>query len=301
IEALKASGTEDQRRRFFAAALAGERFANAIAERGTERADIRKARLQQAGDGFLLNGTKYYSTGALTADWVAVLAADPDDNQAFVLVPAGSPGLERHDDWRGFGQRSSTSGTTVLKDVRVSAEQVLPRPAPDAALNLIGPGTQLVHAAIDTGIARGALDDGTAFIRDRARPWREANVARAAEEPHVIVHVGKLATRVTAAEALLGWAADTLDQIRAEPLTEASVTRAVLAVDQTKAFAAEVSLQVASEILELAGSSATDAGHGLDRHWRNARTHTLHDPARWKFHHVGAWLLSGEQPPFAPA
>jgi alkylation response protein AidB-like acyl-CoA dehydrogenase len=244
----------------------------------------------------VLRGTKYYSTGALTADWIGVQALDAEGETAWVFVPSDAPGLTRVDDWHGFGQRSSHSGTTILKDVPVTGDQVLRPPGEDLA-NTIVPATQLVHAAIDVGIARGVLDDGVAFVRERSRPWHEAKVSRAADEPHVILHVGRLATRLAAAEALLQSAATTLDEIRAAPLTADAVGRATIAVDQAKAFAAEISLQVSTEILEVAGASATDEQHGLDRHWRNARTHTVHDPARWKLHHVGAFVLSGELPP----
>jgi alkylation response protein AidB-like acyl-CoA dehydrogenase len=277
IETLKLHGSDVQKQRFFSAILNGERFANAISERGTAAVNVRMTRLERTASGGVLDGRKYYSTG--------------------VLVPAGAEGLTRIDDWTGFGQRTSTSGTTILDGVRVDAEQILSRPGPDAPPDTTAAAIQLAHAAIDVGIARGAFEDGVAFVREQTRPWFEAGVQRAAQEPHVILQVGRLATRLSAAEALLRWAAETLDQVHAAPITPDSAAEAVLAVDQAKAFAAEISLQISTEILELADSSVTDAGHGLDRHWRNARTHTLHDPARWKLHHVGNFLLNDELPP----
>jgi SfnB family sulfur acquisition oxidoreductase len=298
IEAIRLRGTDDQKRFFFSAALRGERIANAAAERGTARADIRETTLSTAPAGTLrLRGIKYYSTGALTADWIAVLAKDELRKPVLVLVPGDAPGIERHNDWNGFGQRSSNSGTTVLDDVLVRPEQVVPRPAPGDPPDVAIATTQLVHAAVDVGIARGAFEDGVAFIQTSARPWHEAGVEKAADEPHVILQVGHLATRLAAAEALLTSAAQTLDEVRGGTITVDSAARATLAVAQAKAFGAEVSLQIATEILEVAGSSATDASLGLDRHWRNARTHTLHDPARWKLHQVGAFVLSGQLPP----
>jgi SfnB family sulfur acquisition oxidoreductase len=297
IETLKLHGSDVQKQRFFSAILNGERFANAISERGTAAVNVRMTRLERTASGGVLDGRKYYSTGALTADWIAVTAQDEDNAPVFVLVPAGAEGLTRIDDWTGFGQRTSTSGTTILDGVRVDAEQILSRPGPDAPPDTTAAAIQLAHAAIDVGIARGAFEDGVAFVREQTRPWFEAGVQRAAQEPHVILQVGRLATRLSAAEALLRWAAETLDQVHAAPITPDSAAEAVLAVDQAKAFAAEISLQISTEILELADSSVTDAGHGLDRHWRNARTHTLHDPARWKLHHVGNFLLNDELPP----
>jgi SfnB family sulfur acquisition oxidoreductase len=300
IESLRLHGTPVQQRRFFGAILAGERFANAISERGTARVNVRNTRLERTAGGGILDGTKYYSTGALTADWIAVMAMDADELPLFVLVPGDADGVSRHDDWNGFGQRTTTSGTTILDGVAVSDEQILGRGLPGGPPDTTGAAIQLVHAAIDVGIARGAFEDGVAFVQQRTRPWYEAGVERAQDEPHVILQVGRLATRLAAAEALLRAAADTLDRIREAPITRESAAEAVLAVDQAKAFGAEIALQISTEILELAGSSVTDAVHGLDRHWRNARTHTLHDPARWKLHHVGNFVLNGELPPLRP-
>ena len=137
-----------------------------------------------------------------------------------------------------------------------------------------------MHVAVDVGIARGALEDGCAFLRERARPWFEAGVERAADDEQLLRLAGELETQVRAAEALLARAADALDAADAAPSDTALVTEARLAVAAAKAFAGEAALHVATAIFDFAGSSAADSRHGLDRHWRNARTHTLHDPAR---------------------
>jgi alkylation response protein AidB-like acyl-CoA dehydrogenase len=59
----------------------------------------------------------------------------------------------------------------------------------------------------------------------------------------------------------------------------------------------EVALEASNTLFELAGTSSVQAGLNLDRHWRNARTHTLHDPVRWKYHVVGNYHLNGVTPP----
>jgi hypothetical protein len=43
--------------------------------------------------------------------------------------------------------------------------------------------------------------------------------------------------------------------------------------------------------------AAADRRLGLDRHWRNARTHSVHDPVSWKDHHLGGYLVDGRLPP----
>jgi alkylation response protein AidB-like acyl-CoA dehydrogenase len=137
-----------------------------------------------------------------------------------------------------------------------------------------------------------------AFIRERARPFSDSGLERASDEHHVILRVGQLNTRLSALEALLRSVAADIDAAeRVDVLTPELSTEISIAVAQVKALSAEVSLDISTQMLELCGTSATDEEDGLDRHWRNARTHTLHDPARWKYHHIGNFVLNGTPPP----
>jgi alkylation response protein AidB-like acyl-CoA dehydrogenase len=165
----------------------------------------------------------------------------------------------------------------------------------------LGARAQLYHAAIEVGIAGAALADARDFLRDRARPFFEAvrggYAERAADDPHTLLRYGRLATQVRAAEQLLAWAARELDDIGLSPADEHAAARGSLAVAQAKAFGSEVTVQVSSELFALSGASAADAKYGLDRHWRNARTHSIHDPVDWKYHHVAAYQVDGVLPP----
>ncbi len=92
-------------------------------------------------------------------------------------------------------------------------------------------------------------------------------------------------------------AARTLDALAAQSeLSEDDVARASVAVGEAKVLTTEIALLASEKLFELAGTQATLAEHGLDRHWRNARTHTLHDPVRWKYHLVGNYYLNGVAP-----
>ena len=134
-------------------------------------------------------------------------------------------------------------------------------------------------------------------MREKSRPWIDAKVERAGDDPYVIADVGRLQIELHAAEALLHKAARVLDETAAVPIDGDAAARASIAVAEAKALTTEISLQASEKLLELAGSRATLAEHGLDRHWRNARTHTLHDPVRWKYHAVGDFYLNDRQPP----
>ncbi len=298
VNVLRQQGTPAQREFFFAEVLAGKRFGNAQSEAGTKHVQDFRTRLlpDPTTGGFLLTGVKHYSTGALYADWIPVLARREDDTLHVAYVPRDAPGLTVVDDWAGMGQRTTASGTVRLADVAVPADRVVPHHLTFTGPQLHGALAQLLHAAIDVGIARGALDEATAFVRTSARPWFESGVPTAAEDPLVIQRVGELAIQVAAAEALLVAAGRAVDEARAD-LTDDSAGRASIAVATAKAYVDPVAVAAGSAVFELGGTRSSLDHLNLHRHWRNARTHTLHDPARWKIQHIGRYVLSGQLPP----
>ncbi|HWV86799.1 MAG TPA: SfnB family sulfur acquisition oxidoreductase [Capillimicrobium sp.] len=297
VDVLAVWGTEAQRRRLFADVLAGARIGNALAERGGLHAQDLRTRLLP---GPVLDGRKYYCTGSLTSRWIAVSALDPEDRLRLAFVRRDAPGVTVDDDWDAMGQRATVSGTTTFEQVAVDPDLVLPYDQAYAVPQQLGARAQLVHAAIEAGIARGALDDAAAYLRERARPSSEAvraGAGAAIEDPHVLHGYGRLSARVAAAEALLAQAATTLERIGLVPADAQAAARGSLAVAAAKAFASEVAVEVASELFRLCGTSATAGKHDLDRHWRNARTHSVHDPMDWKYHHIAAFELGGVLPP----
>ena len=296
LNSLIGSASEAQKQTLFASVLGGARIGNGGPERGTKNTLDIRTRLTADGDQFLLNGRKFYSTGALFAHWVAVKAINDDGKQVLVFLPRGTPGLYIIDDWSGFGQRTTASGSVLLENVRVSGERVVDNWKLGLAPNIQGAVSQLIQAAIDAGIAREAIDESIRFVRERSRPWIDANVERASDDPYVIADIGKLKLELHAAEALLRRPGRVLDEIAAEPIDEHSAARASIVVAEAKVLTTQVALLASEKLFELSGSRATLAEFNLDRHWRNARVHTLHDPVRWKVHAVGAWHLNGALP-----
>ncbi|NEE43230.1 SfnB family sulfur acquisition oxidoreductase, partial [Streptomyces sp. SID8455] len=146
---------------------------------------------------------------------------------------------------------------------------------------LHGAIAQLLHTAIDAGIAAGALAEAVDFVRTRSRPWFESGYASAAEDPLLIQRFGELAVRHRAADALLVAAARAVDTARAG-LDDDSAAEASIAVAAAKAYAGSAALEIADALFEVSGTRAALDSLNLHRHWRDARTHTLHDPARWK-------------------
>ena len=290
------TATQAQKEQLFSRVLKGGRIGNAGPERGSKNTLDLKARITAEGDGFVINGQKFYSTGAWFAHWIAVKALNDEGKQVIAFVPRATPGLRVVDDWSGFGQRTTASGTVLLNNVRVDADLVVDNWRINESPNIQGAVSQLVQAAIDLGIAREAIADTIRFVRERSRPWIDANVERNSDDPYVVADIGKLSIELHAAEALLRKAARVLDDVSASPVDAQAAARASIAVAEAKVLSTELSLLASEKLFELSGSRATLAEFNLDRHWRNARVHTLHDPVRWKYHAIGAYRLNGTLP-----
>ncbi|MGB9089433.1 MAG: SfnB family sulfur acquisition oxidoreductase [Pseudomonas farsensis] len=296
LEVLRVNGTPEQQQRLYTEVLAGRRFGNALAEIGTKNAHERTTRLTRDGDQLRINGRKFYCTGALYAQRIPTLVIDEQDAQHLAFVPADSHGLQVIDDWSGFGQRTTGSGSVVFDNVQVRSEDVVPFGSAFERPTTVGPLAQILHAAIDTGIARAAFEDALHFVRTRSRPWVDSGLDKACDDPLTLKSFGHLAIRLHATEALLERAGEILDRAQHDSSAD-NVAAASIAVAEARAISTEISLAAGTTLFELAGSQATLAEHNLDRHWRNARVHTLHDPVRWKYHAIGNYYLNDENPP----
>jgi SfnB family sulfur acquisition oxidoreductase len=302
VQLLKSASQPEQLGLFSRLVLRGARLANAQTERSGRTAKDIATVLTRTPYGYQLRGTKYYCTGSLFATWLPVLARleDPDsehDGEEHVaFVPADSPGLRVVDDWDALGQRLTASGTVELDEVFVDRAWVVRRAEAFTGSAPYGAFAQLLHAAIDVGIARGALDDAAEFVSTKSRPWFEAEVDRADQDPLVVQRFGEMYVDVVAAEASLVAAGRAVDAAF-ELSSEETLAEASLAVAAAKVLGERSSLAVSSALFEVAGTRSASVADNLSRHWRNARTHTLHDPVRWKLQHLGRYALRGELPP----
>lgn len=297
VAAIRTVSEPEQQADLFAAVLSGIRFGNAFSEKGTKRAAEFETRFTDHGDHVVVRGQKFYATGALLAHLVPIVAVDGEGRPWYAIADRDAPGLTVIDDWSSFGQRGTASGTVLIDDVRVEKSRLVPAWRGYTAPRVDGAIFQIIQAAIDAGIGRAALDDTIAFVREKARPWIDSGQERASDDPYTIRAIGDLTIRQHAAEALLDRAGLAIDAAVADPTPE-SVAAAQLAVAEAKVLTTEVALAASNTLFELSGTRSTLAEHNLDRHWRNARTHTLHDPVRWKVAIVGNHALNGINPPF---
>jgi alkylation response protein AidB-like acyl-CoA dehydrogenase len=272
---------------FYDEVLRGRRFGNAIAERGRRsRRDLATTIVERDG-GYVINGVKAFCTGALTAAWVPVLAKHPDGRILTAYVERTTPGLDVKQDWDAFGQRATFSGTTVLTEVFVPRERVVDRGRGHPALLLAQfAGNQLIHAAIEVGAAEGALAQAAELILAHDDPPSAGDLER----------LGAWRTQAEAARALVDHAAELVDRALAarEPSRDLAVA-ALIAVDESKSVAYALGPAVTGDLIRY--EAAAQTGDGLDRLWRNSRTHSLHDPVRWRQFYVGNYHLNGELAP----
>lgn len=289
-------GNEEQKKRVFGEILAGKRLANGGPERQNNDSKTVHTTLIQNGEVWVLNGEKFYSTGSIFADWLAIKALHPEGHVVLVLVNRFTNGIEIEDDWNGFGQRTTASGTIKLNQVHIDPALIFDERLLTQAPNYRGAYSQLMQVAIDVGIAEAAFTDLISAVK-KARPVIDANVEKASLEHFTIQETGKLQVLLDAAIALLDDAAEYLDELDSQfEVTDAQAARASILVAEAKVYANDAALTISEKLLELGGSRASLSQHNLDQHWRNARVHTLHDPVRWKIHAIGNYYLNGVFP-----
>ncbi|QDG94270.1 SfnB family sulfur acquisition oxidoreductase (plasmid) [Rhizobium sp. NIBRBAC000502774] len=296
VAAIRTVSDEAQQTLLFAEVLRGTRFGNAFSEFGSKRAADFETKFVDAGDHVIVNGQKFYSSGALLAHLVPIVALDDEGRAWYAIAERDAPGLTVIDDWSSFGQRTTLSGTVILNNVKVPKTHLVPGYKGYAEPTADGAIFQIIQVAVDTGIAQAAIDETISFVRTKSRAWVDSGVDHAWDDPYTIQAVGDLTLRLHAAQALLEKAGYAIDRAIRNPNAE-TVAEAQIVTAEAKILSTEIAITATNKLFELAGTRSTLAEHHLDRHWRNARTHTLHDPVRWKYSILGKYFLNGEKPP----
>lgn len=263
--------------------------------------------LTRDGDGFRLNGSRTFASGASTGDQLSVTAL-LDGSQVFLSLDTrgGRQGFTFLDDWDNIGQRLTDSGGVRVVDARIEHHEVLgAEPFTGGTLSpyqtLITPHWQLAFVNFYVGTAEGALTEALNWTREYATPWESSGVERATDDPYLLQTVGELVSQVRAAALLADRAGEALQEAVdfGPALTEDQRAEAAIAVYEAKFLSTEVGLQAAGRLFEIQGARATASAYGFDRHWRNLRTHTLHDPVAYKAREVGDWVLNHRHPEFS--
>ena len=201
LEVLRNTGTEQQKQQLYREVLQGARFGNALAEFKTRNATQKHSQIQAIEGGYIIQGEKFYCTGSLFAHRIPTLVKDAQEREFLAFVPRHSEGLELIDNWSGFGQRTTGSGTVKFNQVFVAEEDVIPFDQAFAQPTLVGPFAQLIHASIEVGIARAAFEETLQRVK-QARPWIDAEINHASQDPLTLYELGQVAVDVKASELL---------------------------------------------------------------------------------------------------
>ncbi|MEH3078549.1 MAG: acyl-CoA dehydrogenase family protein [Quadrisphaera sp.] len=299
VERFLVSGT-DRDRAWLRRAAAGEVFANAQAELGP--ATTTTATLRRDGEGWRLSGRKFYTTGTLYADFTWSGALDEHGERRGVVVPTAAAGVEVLDDWTGFGQKLTASGTTTFDDVVLGEEHVYRvRAEPDWYTVDFRVVLHLLLQAAMAGIGVAVLRDAVDFVRSRTRSFGVPGEHLPRDDVRVHTVIGQLSSRVAAVKALVADVARDLEATRArqhasEAERDADYVRLQVRQFEAQQVAVEDVLAATTALFEVGGASAVLSEKALDRHWRNARTIASHNPAIFRKAAIGAYLLNGTEP-----
>ncbi|MGF6597656.1 alkylation response protein AidB-like acyl-CoA dehydrogenase [Paraburkholderia sp. GAS448] len=282
--------------------VAGEIVGNAWTEVGAVKIGDVITRVSRHDNQWVVNGTKYYSTGSIFADWIDVYA-QRDDNGADVIaaVSTRQSGVRQSDDWDGFGQRTTGSGTSVFENAVVDEENIIDF---STRFKYQTAFYQLVLIAVIAGTGRAALRDISQEVRKRTRVYSHGNAPRVSEDVQVQQVVGQIAARVYAAEAAAVRAAEPSQRAYETRFgTDRDAEQAANVAAEIESAKAQVAvagliLQATTDLFNALGASGISENKLLDRHWRNARTAASHNPLIYKERIVGDWEINGKEPPF---
>ena len=296
LNMIQIMGTEQQKQFIYQEILQGKRLANGGPERNTKDTRTLATTLSFENGRYFVDGEKFYSTGSSFAHWLAIKAIHPEGHVVLTIVNREATGVDVVDNWNGFGQRTTSSGTVRLQHVEVNPLLIFDERLLSSQPNYRGAYSQLLQVAIDVGIAEAAFADTVSTIH-KARPIVDAQVEKASFEHYTLQEVGKSSVLLDAAILLLDEAAEYLDELdQLESVTDEQAAKASILVAEAKVYANDAALHISEKLLELGGSRSSLSQHNLDQHWRNARVHTLHDPVRWKLHALGDYYLNHTLP-----
>ncbi|MEY3289751.1 MAG: hypothetical protein RLZZ419_1993, partial [Pseudomonadota bacterium] len=247
------------------------------------------------------SGKKSFCSGAIDSEMLIISAKEKvNGNLLIAAIPTGRSGVTLINDWDNIGQRQTDSGSVIFEKVRVEEHEVLKDPGPlSTPFSCLRPlVAQLILTNIYLGIAEGAFEDAKQYSLREARPWHTSNMTEFNHDPYILNHYGDFWVGIESTKALTDLAAIKLDNAWKKNAKLSADERGEVAIriNSAKILATRTGLDITSRMFETMGSRSTHAGLRLDRHWRNLRTHTLHDPLDYKIKELGEWALNNIYP-----
>lgn len=291
----------DRRKRWAERLARGEIAGNAWTEIGNAGIEGFSTRVSEKNGRLVLNGEKYYTTGSLFADWIDVGASNEAGEGVTLVVDRKAAGVAIVDDWDGFGQTLTASGTTTFADVAVDPADIV---ADTGRFKYSAAFYQVVHLATLAGIGRAIATDVARAVAERRRTYTHAAAPRSSQDPQVLQVVGRIRGAAYSAGAIVLQVARSLERafearLSGDPEAEERANAvAELETAQAQTVVTDLVLEASTLLFDALGASAVKTPAGLDRHWRNARTLSSHNPRIYKDRIVGDFAVNGTPPPF---
>lgn len=299
IENVLSSRDPAFQKQWFTRIAQGEIVGPAWSETGEARQSAFSTQIRRTGDHWRLDGKKFYTTGSLYADWISVGLTDENHKSVSVIVSRSAPGVTVLDDWNGFGQTLTASGTAIFENVMIQHTDISEEPQ----FGYSPAFYQLIHLATLAGIGRAQSSEVAALVAARTRTYSNGNGARAANDAQILQVVGRLRSAAYTSGAIVLHAAQALERAYGaqqqddEQQAAHSVAIAELEVSQSLNVVTDLLLNASSTLFDALGASATLKPLALDRFWRNARTLSSHNPRIYKDRIVGDFAVNGTLPP----
>lgn len=298
---LRESDSEKDNKNLLEKIASGAIVGNALAEinnRNVGGQGVFDTTLTPNLEGYRLNGTKYFSTGTLYSDLVAVTASTPEGTPVSVIIPTEREGVFLEDDWDGIGQKLTGSGTTRFQNVFVYKEEVKELSEKSTRFSSL---LQLYLHAVIAGILRSVVSDAANLVKNRKRTFSFAAAELPREDPQLLQVIGEISSIAFSAETLVLISADAVDNASKSAVNgviDHSLSHhASLLAAQTKVIVDELALKASTLLFEVGGASATKQSAHLDRHWRNIRTIASHNPTVYKARVIGDYKVNGNELP----
>lgn len=304
IESIAIEPDAPNSRKYVGEVLAGKLFGGAHMEINTPRPNQLRTTLVKQGDRYILNGHKYYATGAAFADYTTFSALDENSELTGVLIPADRTGVRILDDWDGMGQRLTASGGVELDHVEVLPEEISPRRSGNPFIRRHGATRAQLHlVAVIGGIVRNVFDDAVAYVQRGARSAKHSASETAAGDHFVQQVIGDISSARYAVDAIIANTAKLLEAsgnaiLANAPDVDAQVLRSQLANSSTQIVVGQLAIRAAERLFDTGGGSATARKYDHDRHWRNIRTILNHNPLLLKGRVIGDYHLNGVRTDF---
>ncbi|KQQ65217.1 acyl-CoA dehydrogenase family protein [Microbacterium sp. Leaf320] len=298
VEHILAASPSERRSRWIDRLVGGELVGNAWSENGAAAVGTNATRVARRPDGtWRVDGRKFYTTGSIFSEWIDA-TVDFDGETVTALIRRHQEGVEISDDWDGFGQPLTGTGTAVFTDASVDDDDVEPFTSRFPYQTAV---YQLTLLSVLAGIAAAIERDTVAQVRARTRTYSHGSANRVSDDPQVLQIVGELtATRATARALVLdvARAVQHAADVLGTPETEDAVVAAELGSAQAQIVLTDLVPRAASRLFDTLGASAVRSGTALDRHWRNARTVSSHNPWIFKARQLGDHAVNGRTPVF---